>query len=282
VRALVDGQFPEARELELGDRYEGWDCVTWRLGNDWAVRLPRTQLAADMQVTEFAWLPRICGNWPFRAPVAARIGQPHGSFPWRWAIVPWIHGHTSFEQPLSDYGAHDLGEALRSLHQPTPPEAPRNPLRSTTLLHRAAKAEKRLDTVVAVGASIGRPVDAVAALQLYRRGAAASRSENTWAHMDLHGGNVLTMEGRLAGIVDWVDAGAGDPATDLGQAMALLPPSRWDSLIHGYGGIDPATFNRARAEALNYALILATVAEPQFAAAGWAALEALGLARRTQ
>jgi aminoglycoside phosphotransferase (APT) family kinase protein len=100
--------------------------------------------------------------------------------------------------------------------------------------------------------------------------------------MDLHGGNVLTMEGRLAGIVDWVDAGAGDPATDLGQAMALLPPSRWDSLIHGYGGIDPATFNRARAEALNYALILATVAEPQFAAAGWTALEALGLARRTQ
>lgn len=282
VRALVDSQFPEARDLELGEQYEGWDCVTWRLGNDWAVRLPRTQRAADMQVTEFAWLPKICAGWPFRAPVAARIGEPMGPFPWRWAIVPWIHGFTSFEQPLDNYGAYDLGLALRALHHVAPPEAPRNPLRSTTLLHRAAKAEKRLETVVAVGASIGRYVDASAARQLYRRGAAAARGENTWAHMDLHGGNVLTLEGRLAGIVDWVDAGSGDPAMDLGQAMALLPTTCWDALIHGYGGVEPATFSRARAEALNYALILATVPEPRFAASGWSALESLGLSRRTQ
>lgn len=279
VRALIDSQFPEARELQLGARYEGWDCTTWRLGNDWAVRLPRTQLAADMQVTEFAWLPRICNGWPFRAPVAARIGMPQDPFPWRWAIVPWIEGHTHFEQPLNDWGAHDLGVALRALHRPAPPEAPRNPFRSKTLRHRAAKAEKRLETLVAVGQSIGRVVDARMAWQVFERGAAVERQQTTWAHMDLHGGNVLTLGGRLAGIVDWVDAGAGDPATDLGEALALLPQHLWDAFIHGYGEVDAATFTRARAEALNYALILANVAEPQFAASGWRALAALGVVR---
>lgn len=279
VRALVDAQFPEARELELGERYEGWDCTTWRLGADWAVRLPRTQRAADMQITEFAWLPRICGQWPFRAPVPVRIGQPQEPFPWRWAIVPWIHGFTHFDQPLNDWGAHDLGTALRALHRPAPPEAPRNPFRSTTLRHRAAKAEKRLAKLVDVGKAIGRPLDARAAWRIFERGAAAERGEVTWTHMDLHGGNVLTLDGRLAGIVDWIDAGAGDPAMDVGQALALLPTHLWDAFIHGYGGVDATAFTRARAEALNYALILANVAEPRFAGSGWRALDALGLIR---
>ena len=92
VRALVDTQMPEASHFELGDRYEGWDCVTWRLGEEWAVRLPRSQKAADLQITELAWLPRICRDWPFRVPVPVRVGQPSEIFPWRWSIVNWIDG----------------------------------------------------------------------------------------------------------------------------------------------------------------------------------------------
>lgn len=282
VRALVDTQIPDARELPLGDRYEGWDCVTWRLGADWAVRLPRHQTAADMQVTEFAWLPRICANWPFRAPIAVRIGEPSPAFPWRWAIVPWIEGVRVLDGPLSDFGAYDLGTALRALHQPAPPEAPRNAFRSTTLLHRRERASKRIELVTAVAANLGWTFDAARAREIYDRGAAVERPHWVWAHLDLHGGNVLSLGGRLAGIVDWADAGAGDAATDLGQAMALLRPAQWDSLIHGYGGIDPATFTRARAEAVGYALTLATIDQPEFATAGWNALDALGLARRTR
>lgn len=281
VRALLEAQLPEASEFELGECYEGFDCITWRLGTDWAVRLPKTQGAADMQITELQWLPRIAPQLPFRTPAPVRVCPPSDLFPWRWSVVQWIPGATHYEAPLTPQGAHDLGAALRALHQPAAPEAPRNPMRSTSLLQRGARAAKRMNTAAKVAVAAGWYFDAESAQRSYDRGAHSNRPVPHWVHLDLHAGNVITSGGRLAGIVDWVHAGAGDPAADLGQAMVLLPETQWDTLIQGYGGLDPYTFTRARAEAINYALILASVPQPPFAGIGWQALMALGVARRT-
>ncbi len=281
VRTLIDSQFPEAQQFALGDQYEGSDCVTWRLGTAWAVRLPRHQAAADMQATELTWLPRIAGAWPFRAPVPVRVGHPTDIFPWPWSVVHWIEGHSVHEAPLSAVGAHDLGRALRALHAPAPPEAPRNAQRSTSLLQRGARAAKRLETLHQLAQGTAWRLDTEAALAMYERGAATPRGSATWTHLDLHCGNVITRGGRLAGIVDWVHAAAGDPAADLGQAMALLPVSHWDALIQGYGAIEVPLFNRARAEALAYSLILATFPQAPFTAAGWTGLVSLGVASRS-
>lgn len=280
VRALVQSQFPEASAFALGDRYEGADCVTWRLGTDWAVRLSRRQATADMQETELTWLPRFAPTLPCATPAPVRIGAPSALYPWRWSIVRWIPGRSHHEQPLSAHGARDLGVALRALHQAAPPEAPRNAWRSTSLLQRGAKAQRRLDVLTTLAAGSAWRLDREAALAMYARGAHATRGPATWTHLDLHCGNVLTTGGRLAGIVDWVHAGAGDGAADLGQAMVLLPPSHWDHLIDGYGPLDVATFDRARAEALTYALILATTPSAPFTAAGWTGLVSLGIAHR--
>ncbi len=281
LRALLQTHVPEASAFPLGDCYEGFDCVTWRLGNDWAVRLPKSQSAADMQTTELQWLPRLAPQWPFRAPTPVRVAQPSELFPWRWSIVAWIHGATHHEAPLSLQGAHDLGAALRALHQPSPPEAPRNPMRSTSLLQRGARATKRMNALASTASTVGWNLNTSAAQRAYDRGATISRPAPHWTHLDLHAGNVITLEGRLSGIVDWVHAGAGDPAADLGQALVLLPTTQWDALIQGYGGVDAATFTRARAEAVNFALILASVPQEPFTSIGWRALAALDVARRT-
>lgn len=282
VRALLGSQMPEALQFDLGDRYEGWDCVTWRLGEHWAVRLPRHQSAADMQATEHTWLARLAPHLPFAVPAPVRLGKPSETFPWRWAVVRWVPGTTAYEAPLTLAGAHDLGAGLRAIHQPAPPEAPRNVMRSTSLLQRAARTIKRLEDVAMRASELGWHVDFESASRMYERGAAATRPQATWTHLDLHCGNVITRGGRLSGIVDWTHASAGDPASDLGQALVLLPSQYWDALIEGYGGIDASTFTRARAEALAYALILANIPQAPFPAFGWAALESLSLARRTR
>lgn len=280
VRTLLTSQFPEAAGLALGQRHEGRDAIVWRLGDAWAVRLPRRQLAADRHVTELDWLPRIGTAWPFRAPVPVRVGAPTQSFPWRWSIAPWVPGVPSSLAPLSPVGARELGAALAALHVIAPAQAPRHPTRSRSLAARAARFEDRLHTLHRRTEGTGWRVEVAAAQRVFHEGAAVTRPVPTWTHLDLRNAHVLTHEGRLAGIIDWGDAAAGDPASDIGQALAMLPASHWDALVEGLGGVDLPTFLRARAEAVEFAAALALSADATDATAGWSALQALGVAQR--
>ena len=44
-----------------------------------------------------------------------------------------------------------------------------------------------------------------------------------WLHGDLHPANVVVQDGTLAGVIDFGEMCAGDPATDLSAAWILLP-----------------------------------------------------------
>ncbi|WP_062213167.1 phosphotransferase [Demequina oxidasica] len=282
VTTLLQEQHPDLADLALGDRHEGWDNVTWRLGDDLAVRMPRRAIASTLVATELAWLPRVGRDWPFRAPLAVRIGDPSDRYPWHWSVVPWIDGHLAFDEPLSALGAHDLGLALAALHQPAPADAPINPFRSSPLSERLDRARARIDALASQQATHPAPNGAVldvdAAEALIRRGVRGTRPERVCAHLDLHGENVITASGRLSGIIDWGDAGAGDRATDLGQAYVLLGPTLWRVMLEAYGGVNRATRERAKAEAVAYAVTLATMTDGPYAACGWDALVSLGVA----
>ncbi len=279
VRSLITTQIPEAADYALGERYEGKDAIVWRLGDAWAVRLPRRQLAADRDSTEVDWLPRISSTWPFRAPVPVRVGSPCSVFPWRWSVVPWVPGESSTQAPLSPKGATQLGAALAALHTDAPIQAPRHPRRSQPLLLRASRFEDRLHTLERRTDGTSWRLNVNAAQRIYHRGADIPRPAITWAHLNLKGHHVLTHRGVLAGIIDWREAAAGDPATDIGQALVLLPPSHWDALVAGLGGVDMPTFARARAEALDHAAMLALSCKKTDVAAGWLGLLNLGVAQ---
>ncbi|GAA1272771.1 hypothetical protein GCM10009609_39840 [Pseudonocardia aurantiaca] len=57
VRALLRDQHPDLADLELRDVSGGWDNQLWRLGEELAVRLPRTERAPALLHTEQTWLP---------------------------------------------------------------------------------------------------------------------------------------------------------------------------------------------------------------------------------
>jgi len=282
VRRLLDTQFPEASALPVGAHFEGRDCTVWRLGDQWAMRLPQHEKAAAKQETEISWLPRIGKEWPFAAPVPVRVGKPSTDFPWAWTVVPWIGGIPTHVSALDRLGVAQLGAALRALHTPAPADAPHHPTRSLALLQRSDRITERIRALAE--ASKGSPwrLDSHAAARVFQQGATTPRPGPSWTHLDLHPGNVLTTDGELAGIIDWSEAAAGDPAADLGQALVLVGQDGWDALMIGYGTIDARTFSRARSEGVCYSLTFAAEMTGKRAEAGWAGLEALGVAHRTR
>jgi aminoglycoside phosphotransferase (APT) family kinase protein len=284
VRALLRSQYPDLAKLTIGARHEGWDNVTYRIGDELAVRLPRRRLGAALSATELDWIPRIGAAWSFPAPRAIRVGEPNERYPWRWSVVPWLEGEPAYRAPLSIDGARDLGVALAQIHQIAADNAPMNPFRSRPLAERAERLDLRLQEL-AVGR--GDRVHSDQARDVFREGARQPAVPMTWTHLDIHGANVLTRKGRLAGLLDWGDAAAGDPATDLGEAFVVVGRKHFGALIAAYAeaggaaadgdGLSEAAAKRVEAEAVSYAALLAGTTEGDHATAGWVALEELGV-----
>ncbi|WP_084074364.1 phosphotransferase [Demequina sp. NBRC 110052] len=295
VARLLAAQHPDLASLPLGERHEGWDNITVRLGENLAVRLPRRELAADLSSREHRWLGSLAATWDFAVPAPVRLGTPGEGYPWEWAVVPYLHGERVFDAPLTDSGAKELGRALAQVHVAAPPDAPRNPVRSAPLSDRAEVFDARVNALLAARDERRPQLDEEAARTAFAAGARAPREGETWAHLDLHGGNVLSDRGRLAAILDWGDLGAGDPATDLGQSLTLVGRRAFRSLLDGYakaGGVAASrgsllggatmtetTALRVEAEAVAYAVTLACFERSVHPTAGWDALVDLGYAR---
>ena len=76
VRALLAGQHPDLAGLPLVRAAQGWDNVTFRLGDDLAVRLPARAVAAPLVEHEQRWLPVLAPLLPVAVPVPVRLRRP--------------------------------------------------------------------------------------------------------------------------------------------------------------------------------------------------------------
>ena len=70
VRALLQAQHPDLADLELRDVNGGWDNQLWRLGDELAVRMPRTERAPALLAVEQTWLPVVSERLPLPTPGA--------------------------------------------------------------------------------------------------------------------------------------------------------------------------------------------------------------------
>lgn len=261
VRALVRAQagIPWA-SLPLRKVDEGWDCEMWRLGDELAVRLPRRALAAPLIAHEQAVLPVVgplFAHAALRVPAPVFAGSPDAGFPWAWSIVPWIDGAHGLDVARSDRAAWaaPLALALRALHAVAPGDAPQNPYRGGPLRTRADAVAERLRTLAHTLAPDVRR----RAAHVWDEGVrvAGWHGPPVWIHGDLHPGNLIAHQGRLAGIIDFGDVTAGDPAYDLAIAWLAFDSAgrdvfRSESGDHG----DPSIWIRARAWAVAVSLML--------------------------
>lgn len=238
----------------------GWDNAMFRLGEAYAVRMPRRTAAVGLMLNEQRWLPVLAPRLPTAIPAPVRVGRPAPELGYDvpWSIVPWLDGvnATELEAPVRGPAAAALAEFVAALGVPAPPDAPANPYRGVPLADRDATVRARLASVRVPGAE--RLVDA------WERALAASvwAGPKVWLHGDLHPANlVLTPSGSLAAVVDFGDVTAGDPATDLATAwLTFDAPARqsFRSEIERRRPMDDAMWERARGWAL---VIAAAVVE---------------------
>jgi aminoglycoside phosphotransferase (APT) family kinase protein len=276
VRALLRDQHPDLADLELRDVSGGWDNQQWRLGEELAVRLPRTERAPALLHTEQTWLPVLAERLPLPTPVPMRIGKPSGLFEHTWTIARWVEGEPADHAPITRLEAAEvLAGFLRALHHQAPADAPANPSRGIPLagLHG-------VDSWFEVIAD-----HADAAREVWEKTLAAPvwHGAPLWLHGDLHPANVVVRDGMLAGVIDFGEMCAGDPATDLSAAWILLPAGAAGRFFDAYEQADDATITRARGWAVLRALNLIAIGQngrlglpggkPTWEPAGYATLD---------
>lgn len=254
---LLRRQFPDLAGRPLRRLAHGWDNELFRLGDELLVRLPRRAMAAGLVDHERAWLPTLARLAGVPAPVPCHDGVPGSGYPWSWSIVPWIEGVTAADAepaPARDGRqlALDLGSALGRLARPAPPAAPANPWRGVPLAHRDADTRARIDRLADV-------VDADACRRAWDRAleVATWAAPPVWLHGDLHPANIVVrLDGswRLAGLLDWGDLCAGDPATDLAVGWMLFDAADRAAFLDAAGVTSDATVARAAGWALSLAL----------------------------
>ncbi|MBE9108845.1 aminoglycoside phosphotransferase family protein [Nodosilinea sp. LEGE 07298] len=253
VQALLHYQHPDLAHLAITPVDAGWDNAMFRLGDGLLVRLPRRQIAAALIEHEQTWLPQIAGQLPIAVPTPYRLGAPALAYPWRWSILPWIAGNTADLSPPRPAQAKRLGQFLRALHIPAPPNAPVNPFRGVPLGQRAEAIVERLHRLRTKTALISPAIQAHWDAALV----APIDTPPTWIHGDLHPRNILVEGGLLTGIIDWGDLTSGDRATDLATVWMLFGDrnARLEA-IAAYGPVSEATLQRALGWAIFFGVVL--------------------------
>jgi aminoglycoside phosphotransferase (APT) family kinase protein len=144
--------------------------------------------------------------------------------------------------------ARDLGAfvaSLRALDPAGPPSRRGEALKSQDRQTRDAIA------------ALGDEVDSDVVTAMWDEALVLPRWEATsvWLHGDLMPTNVLTNDGRIAGVLDFGLAGVGDPAIDMLPAWCVFAPEERNTYRDAVG-LDEATWLRGRGWALSVALQL--------------------------
>lgn len=257
VRALLADQHPDLADLSITELANGWDNVIFRLGDDLTVRLPRRAMAAVLVDHEQRVLPELAPLLPIPIPAPVRTGSPALGYPWKWSVNPWMRGSVAATTALADpaRAARRLGEFVAALHAPAPPDAPPNPYRGHFVGENTAVFTERVERLRPTGTHDGIDVDRI--LRRWSELVDVDRFGDVprWIHGDLHALNVLVDDGAISAVIDFGDVCAGDPATDLSAAWSLFDCDVHERFRESAGAIDDATWQRAEAWALHFAVI---------------------------
>jgi aminoglycoside phosphotransferase (APT) family kinase protein len=253
---LVVEQYPQWAHLPLEPVLSaGTDNAIYRLGHRMAVRLPRRADAAKQVEKESLWLPRLASHLPLAVPVPLGLGLPVPDYPFHWSVCRWLAGENAVIGAIADLqdAAVTLAQFVGSLHDidPSdgPPPGPHNFYRGAYLTSRDVQTRSAIENLHGI-------IDTYALTRVWD---AALRIEPwckppVWIHGDLHAGNLLVENGRLAAVIDFGGLGVGDPACDLMVGWTLLSSearSRFRSAL----AVDAATWARGRAWALSVAIV---------------------------
>jgi aminoglycoside phosphotransferase (APT) family kinase protein len=246
VRELVARQFPQWSGLEVTPvSSAGTDHWIFRLGKDLAARMPRNRAAARQTIREQSWLARL-SDLPLAIPVVRGAGRRDANTETPWSIVDWMDGHDATQSQVSDWQttAIALGKFIAALRlcdtKDAPLAGPDNGRRGTPLASLDSIIRKAIDALADL-----YDCDQLASVWNTALAAPAWSSEPVWVHGDLHAGNLIVRDHKLAAVIDFGLMAAGDPACDVAPAWSYLPADV-RNIFRNAAEVDDATWARGK------------------------------------
>jgi aminoglycoside phosphotransferase (APT) family kinase protein len=257
ARALVSDQFPHWAHLSLTRvARDGWDNRSFRLGKGMVVRLPSAAPYAGQVEKEQRWLPILAGSLSYPIPAPLGLGVPACGYPWPWSIYRWLDGENvePTSAANSSVFAADIAAFLAELHgiDPSggPQPGPHNFYRGGPLSAYDAQVRDSIDR-------LDSHIDGRAVTEVWESAlGSAWLGSPIWVHGDISLGNLLALNGRLSGVLDFGSLAVGDPACDLAIAWTVFRGEAREAFRAGLH-FDAGTWLRARAWALWKGLIVA-------------------------
>lgn len=231
----------------------GTDNALYRIGERLVLRIPRRENAALLVSKELDWLPHL-GNLPLGVPKLRYRGRVNLGIDCDFGILDWLDGSLATPENISDVSAAAISLAvfLKALHRKSTTGAPRagpaNHLRGIPLNDISDRTLSAIEIVA-------DEIDAPAALELWKCALSEQFSATpVWLHGDLKADNLLTIDGKLSGVLDWGLSAVGDPAADYASAWSWVHPSARDAFRDALN-LGEADWLRGKAWALYGAVI---------------------------
>lgn len=219
------GDWLHARAAEKQHPQQGWDSIATVVEGRWIDRVPRFPDSAAQLTNETRLMPRLAPLLPLEVPVPIVLEE--SPLRVRHVIVPGT------QAPTASLDAEDgrlLGECLRSLHL-----VPVN-------IYIETGVPKDVIARAELLATLERMLHRVLPLlpqRLHEQGGellrrVALKTPTTLIHGDLGPEHVLSVDGRVSGVIDWSDARMGDPALDLAWALYGTPEAFAEAVASAY------------------------------------------------
>ena len=254
IHQLLERHTPQWADLPL-ERVtsSGTDNALYRIGDELVLRIPRRASAALLVSKELDWLPRLIGL-PLTTPTLRYRGRVDLGMDCEFGIFDWMAGSIATPENIAngDEAAVSLASFLKALHLKStagaPVAGPINKLRGIPLAEMSARTLSAIDIV-------SDEIDATAAVELWNE-ALAERygAPPVWLHGDLKADNLLSVGGKLSGVIDWGLSAVGDPAADYATAWSWVQPSAREGFRNALG-LSEGEWLRGKAWALYGAVI---------------------------
>ncbi|TMB41983.1 MAG: aminoglycoside phosphotransferase family protein, partial [Chloroflexi bacterium] len=241
---------------------DGNDNITFRLGEEMAVRLPSAERYVAQVDKEQRWLPILAPHLPLPIPQPLAKGAPAYDYARPWSIYRWLEGSPASIDLIADLGrfASDLAEFLVALYRIDPSGGPAPGPHS--FFRGGPLSTYDAETRGAI-AALNDEIDTAAATEVWEAALAATwKGSPVWVHGDVSPDNLLVDHGRLRAVIDFGCLAVGDPACDVTIAWTFFFGESRDTFRAGLP-LDGATWARGRGWALWKALITLVHAQGQ-------------------
>jgi len=243
-RALTQRLFPDVEIESFAPLGHGWTVATYDVNGTWVVQFPRSEHAAERLRAQIQLLPELSRELSALVPVPERISLDPPAM-----LYAKLEG-TAADQGPDGIWPERLGRFLYDLHLVPPEFVGMRAVPPAVVRDRLREGLGRVQAQVLPLLSPDEAARGDALVSGFLDDDRLWSFATCLTHGDLQPEHVLVgAGGDLVGVLDWEEAGVGDPASDFAWWLHALP-DQGERALAAYGGAPDAAF-RQRARALH-------------------------------